>query len=140
MMTWASILLASAVPGPPTSYLVEGERDHQWLQFSEEDKGSAWIDVNWHETYRPEGAEYPSILLRYELKENGKPLGMGEMALAVDCKARTMASYDGWIEDYATGELYSRPEGPLDFDFATPPFDDNELFLFKHACGPEWTP
>ena len=140
MMIFATLLLAAAVPGPPTSYLVEGERDHAWLQFSEEEKGSAWIDANWHETYLHEGTEYPSILLRYELKENGSPFGIGEMALAVDCNSRTMAVYDGWIDDFATGEIYSRPEGPGEFDFATAPFDDNEQFLFKHACGQGWTP
>lgn len=140
MLIWASMLLASAVPGPSTSHLVNDDHEHQWLQISDEDKGTLWIDVNWHETYRHEGIDYPSVLTRTELKKEGKPLQIGEMALAVDCRGKSMAIYDGWGEDYADGALYGRPKEPLEFDFATKPFDDIDLLLFRHACGPDWTP
>jgi hypothetical protein len=140
MLILASMLLASAVPGPSTSYLMNDDYKHQWLQISAEAKGTMWIDLNWRKTYKYEDIDYPSILIRTELKKEGTPFQIGEFALAVDCKGKSMAIHDAWGEDYADGALYSRPKGPLEFSFGTEPFDYIDKFLYKHACGPDWTP
>jgi hypothetical protein len=138
---WNILLLAVSVPGPETSYLVDGERDHEWHQFSDEEKGSAWIDLNWQDMISHDSVRYPSILVRFQFKAPSSPVTIGDNLFAVDCEKKVMAVIDGWAEDRATGELFSYPRGqPPLFDFATEPFDDNEVFLYKHACGPNWTP
>lgn len=139
-MILASLLLAAGAPGPQTSYLVDGERTHEWSQFDDSEKGKAWIDLDWRETITHEGVEFPTVLIRFQPKEGAGPFSLGEFQLAIDCQGKRMAIADGWGDEGPDGMVFQRPKGPPVFDFAEAPFDATEEYLFRHVCGPEWTP
>ncbi len=141
-MMFAPLLLLAASAQLPTtenSPLASPDTIHDWVFISEDDDGAGWYDRTFQDSILFEGQPYPVVLIRFILIDDGIE-NVGDMLLAVDCTEKQMAVAAAWLKDEEEiRALYDGPEG-MTFDFAEPPFDDQDIIVFRQACGEDWKP
>ena len=141
MMFAPLLMLAAAtqLPTTETSPLATPDTVHDWVFVGEDDDVAGWYDRTFEDTILFEGQPYPVVLIRFVLIDEGIE-NVGDMVLAVDCTEKQMAVAAAWLKDEEEiRALYDGPEG-MTFDFVEPPFDSEDIILFRQACGQGWKP
>lgn len=141
-MILAPMILLAVSPQLPTferSPLASPETAHEWVFLGDDDDGAGWYDRSFEDSILFEGQMYPVVLVRFIISED-RTENVGDVLLAVDCTEKKMAVVAGWLrEENEVREVFDEPEG-ITFDFSEPPFDDEDIILFKQACGQDWQP
>ena len=122
------------------SVLVDADHTHNWSSFASNEEGDAWIDLNWREGKTLDGKTFPTVLMRFNMIDEADGEVTGDMILAVDCEQKTQGIVKGWGQKLATGEEYQGEVEVVTFDLTEPPFDPEDIAIFKAACGNDWTP
>lgn len=140
MMILALLANAAAAYAIGTSELADPGHTHKWSEAVIDDEGIGWIDENWTESIFSNGEEYPSVLIRFTAELEEDVTTIGDILLAVSCDRKEMGAVAGWLREGPNGEMTRRETKTVEFDFASPPFDENDIAIFKAACGEDWTP
>ncbi|WP_379545655.1 hypothetical protein ACFCW2_08495 [Qipengyuania sp. DSG2-2] len=141
MMILAPLLLMAAsepLPTTQTSPLATPDTSHEWVLLTDDEDGTGWYDKTFRDTTSFEGQSYPVVLIRFTFREDGVD-NVGDMTLAVDCDGNRQAVVAGWLQ--AHGEIIAakdQPEGMI-FDFTERPFDEEDIAIFRQACGEDWS-
>ena len=141
-MMFASLLLlaAATIPGPASSPLAEDGHAPEWVEVFADDEGTLWVDTAWKASRDVDGVELPLFLMRTEMTLEGEPPILADLAMAVDCKNNQMGIAGAWTEAEGANLEGTEWLDDIEMDFTEGPLDEDDIALFRVACGPSWQP
>lgn len=131
--------LATSPPALGVSQLADPGHQHDWVEFANEDDGAGWFDLNWDVNTDDGGKEIPTVLVRFIATEGGVAVE-GDVLFAVRCDLGEIAVAAGTARYVESGDIVEQRPEKLVFDFAEKPYDDNDVAVFRRACGQDWQP
>ena len=141
-MILASLLLlaAATIPGPANSPLAENGHAPEWVEVFTDDEGALWIDTAWTASRDVDGVDLPLFLMRTEMILDDEPPIVADLAMAVDCKSNQMGIAGAWTEAEGANIEGAEWFDDIEMDFVEGPLGEDDIALFRVACGPNWQP